>query len=59
MTNLARVVPFGVSPTLSAYMMQSLSLSVPLVLGGSLQLINDCVFYYFFRHVRPPEEKKS
>ena len=58
-TNLARVVPFGVSPTLSAYMMQSLSLSVPLVLGGSLQLINDCVFYYFFRHVRPPEEKKS
>lgn len=57
-TNLARVVPFGISPTLSAYMMQSLSLSVPLVLGGSLQLINDCAFYYLFRHVRPPEEVK-
>jgi len=58
-TNLARVVPFGISPTLSAYMMQSLSLSVPFVIGGSLQLINDCAFYYFFRHIRPPEEKKS
>ncbi len=57
-TNLARVVPFGVSPTLSAYMMQSLSLSVPLVLGGSLQLINDCAFYYLFRHLKPPEEVK-
>ena len=58
-TNLARVVPFGISPTLSAYMMQSLSLSVPLVIGGSLQLINDCAFYYLFRHVKPPEEQKS
>ncbi len=57
-TNLARIVPFGISPTLSAYMMQSLSLSIPLVIGGSLQLINDCAFYYLFRHVRPPEEKK-
>ncbi len=57
-TNLARVVPFGISPTLSAYMMQSLSLSVPLVIGGSLQLISDFTFYYFFRHVRPPEEIK-
>ena len=56
-TNLARVVPFGISPTISAYMMQSLSLSVPLVIGGSLQLINDCAFYYLFRHIKPPEEK--
>ncbi len=57
-TNLARTVPFGISPTLSAYMMQSLSLSIPLVIGGSLQLINDCAFYYLFRHVKPPEEKR-
>jgi len=30
-----------------------------LVIGGSLQLINDCAFYYLFRHIKPPEEKKS
>ncbi len=58
-TNLARIVPFGVSPTLSAYMMQSLSLSVPLVIGGGLQLANDVAFYCLFRHVRPPEEKNK
>lgn len=56
-THLARVVPFGISPTLSAYMMQSLSLSVPLVIGGGLQLIHDATFYFLFRHVKPPEEK--
>jgi predicted MFS family arabinose efflux permease len=57
-TNLARVVPFGVSPTLSAYLMQSLSLNVPVFVGGCLQLANDFTFYYLFRHVRPPEEIK-
>lgn len=57
-TNLARVVPFGISPTLSAYMMQSVSLTLPLVLGGGLQLCHDLTFYYLFRHVHPPEEAK-
>src|SRR3990167_9344041 len=54
-TNLARVVPFGVSPTISAYMMQSLSLTIPLVIGAALQLTHDITFYYLFRHERPPE----
>lgn len=58
-TQLARVVPFGISPTLSAYMMQSLSLNVPLLIGASLQLAHDFAFYYLFRHVAPPEEKRG
>lgn len=58
-TNFARVVPFGISPTISAYMMQSFSLSLPLFIGGSLQLANDIAFYVMFRHVRPPEELKE
>lgn len=56
-TNLARYVPMAVSPSLSAYMMQALSLSVPMVIGGGLQLIHDISFYFLFRHVRPPEEE--
>jgi hypothetical protein len=36
--------------------MQSVSLSLPLFIGGGLQLVNDVVFYTMFRHVRPPEE---
>ena len=57
-TNLARVLPFGISPTLSGYMMQSLSLNMPLLIGGSFQLAHDFTFYYLFRHVRPPEEER-
>jgi MFS family permease len=58
-TSLARVVPFGISPTISTYLMQSVSLTLPLFIGGGLQLINDVAFYLMFRHVRPPEEIKS
>jgi MFS family permease len=57
-TSLARYVPMAISPTLSAYMMQAFSLSVPMVLGGGLQLLHDVSFYFLFRDVRPPEEIK-
>jgi MFS family permease len=58
-TGLARVVPFGISPTISTYLMQSVSLTLPLFIGGGLQLANDIAFYLMFRHVRPPEELKE
>lgn len=58
-TNLARVVPFGISPTISTYLMQNISLTLPILIGGGLQLINDIAFFLMFRHVRPPEEMKS
>jgi MFS family permease len=58
-TSLARIVPFGISPTISTYLMQSVSLTLPLFIGGGLQLINDVAFYLMFRHVRPPEEMKT
>jgi MFS family permease len=56
LTSLSRHVPVAVSPTLSAYLMQSFSLNVPILIGGSLQLFHDCVFYFMFRNVKPPEE---
>ena len=55
-TGLARIVPFGISPTISTYLMQSVSLTLPLFIGGGLQLINDVAFFLMFRHVKPPEE---
>ena len=58
-TSLARYVPMAISPTLSAYMMQAFSLSVPMVLGGGLQLLHDISFYFLFRDVRPPEERRA
>jgi MFS family permease len=58
-TSLARVVPFGISPTIATYLMQSVSLTLPLLIGGGLQLVNDVAFYLMFRHMRPPEEIKE
>ncbi|MPZ77126.1 MAG: MFS transporter [Deltaproteobacteria bacterium] len=58
-TSLARTVPFGISPTIATYLMQSVSLSLPLFLGGGLQLVNDVAFYMMFRRVKPPEEIKT
>jgi MFS family permease len=58
-TSLARIVPFGISPTISTYLMQSVSLTLPLLIGGGLQFINDVAFYLMFRNVRPPEELKG
>ena len=55
-TSLARIVPFGISPTIATYLMQNISLTLPLFIGGGLQLVNDVVFYTMFRHVHPPEE---
>jgi MFS family permease len=56
-TNLSRYVPMAVSPSISAYIMQAFSLSVPVFIGGGLQLLHDAVFYFMFRDVRPPEEE--
>ena len=53
---IARIVPFGISPTISTYLMQTVSLTLPLFIGGGLQLLNDVAFFLMFRHVRPPEE---
>jgi MFS family permease len=58
-TTLSRHVPVAVSPTLSAYLMQAFSLNVPVFLGGFLQLSHDCIFYFLFRDVKPPEEQGS
>jgi MFS family permease len=58
-TTLSRHVPVAVSPTLSAYLMQSFALNVPVFIGGVLQLTHDCIFYFMFRNVKPPEERAA
>ncbi len=58
-TTLSRQVPVTVTPTISAYLMQSFSLNTPIFLGGFLQLISDFSFYFLFRDVKPPEEQTA
>jgi MFS family permease len=59
LTSLSRHAPVAISPTISAYLMQTFSLGVPIFLGGFLQLFHDCVFYFMFRDVKPPEEERA
>jgi hypothetical protein len=54
---LSRQIPVAISPSIAAYLMQAFSLNVPILIGGSLQLFHDCVFYQMFRNVKPPEEQ--
>jgi MFS family permease len=58
-TTLSRHVPVAISPTLSAYLMQAFTLNVPVFIGGFLQLTHDCIFYFLFRDVKPPEEQTA
>jgi MFS family permease len=58
MTTLSRHVPVAISPSISAYLMQTFSLNVPIFIGGFLQLFHDCAFFYMFRDVKPPEEQQ-
>ena len=58
-TTLSRHVPVAISPTLSAYLMQAFTLNIPVFLGGFLQLTHDCIFYFLFRDVKPPEEQTA
>jgi MFS family permease len=56
---LSRQIPVSISPSIAAYMMQALSLNVPIFIGGFLQLSHDCIFYRMFRDVKPPEEQSA
>ena len=52
LTNTSRTVAQSVSPTLTGWIMQSLSLSAPFLLGGGLKIVYDLLLYVTIRNVR-------
>ena len=52
-TNAGRTVAQAVSPTLTGYVMQAVSLSAPFVLGGVLKIVYDLLLYETCRRVLP------
>jgi predicted MFS family arabinose efflux permease len=56
-TNLVRNTCWAVSASVAGVFMQRVSLSFPLLLGGSLKVVYDILLWRAFRHVAPPEEK--
>ncbi len=46
----------SLSPSVAAYMMASISTSLPFFLGGGIQFVHDVLYYFTFRNIKPPEE---
>ena len=54
-TTLWRTASQSVTPTLTGWLMQSLSLSVPFVLGGALKIVYDVALYRMCRDLKPQD----
>jgi hypothetical protein len=52
-TTLWRTAAQSVTPTVTGWLMQSISLSVPFVLGGALKIVYDLALYQMCRHLQP------
>ncbi|HUZ01028.1 MAG TPA: MFS transporter [Thermomicrobiaceae bacterium] len=59
LSNVPAQVTSVLSPTLAGYLFEHISLALPFELGGLIQLAGNVLFYAFFRHVRPPEERHA
>lgn len=55
-TNVARNLAQAITPILSGYAMQVVSLGMPFLLGGGLKIVYDLAVFAMFRNVRPAEE---
>ncbi len=52
LTNTTRTVAQSVSPVVTGWIMQTLSLSAPFILGGGLKIVYDLLLYITIRNVR-------
>ncbi len=58
-TNLARNLFWAFGSSVSGLVMQSLTFSAPLVIGGGTKVAYDLALYQAFRKLRPPEELET
>ena len=52
LTNLSRTVAQAVTPALTGWIMQSIALSAPFVLGGGVKIVYDVLIWLAFRNVK-------
>ncbi len=55
-TNLTRTVAQAITPALTGWVMETVALAAPFVLGGGLKIVYDVALYLTFRHVRLKDE---
>jgi MFS family permease len=56
-TNLARNVFWAVGSATAGWLMQAVTFSAPLIVGGGAKVLYDVLLFRSFRKVRPPEER--
>jgi MFS family permease len=52
-TTLWRTAAQSVTPTLTGYLMQSISLTTPFILGGTIKILYDIALYRMFKDLKP------
>ena len=57
-TNVVRNLAQAVTPVISGYAMQVVSLGLPFVVGGGLKIVYDLALFAMFRSVRPREDTR-
>lgn len=57
-TNLARNLFWAVGSSVAGLVMQNVTFSAPLVIGGGTKVAYDLALYRVFRKLRPPEERE-
>jgi MFS family permease len=58
-TNLVRNGAWAAASAVAGVFMQQVAFAAPLLLGGGLKIIYDGLLWRAFRHLEPPEERKS
>ena len=52
-TTLWRTVAQAISPTVTGWVMSTIALSAPFILGGTLKILYDLLLYTTFKHITP------
>jgi MFS family permease len=58
-TNLARNVFWAIGSAAAGFLMQALTFSAPLLIGGGSKVTYDLLLYRSFRALKPPEERRQ
>ena len=56
-TNLTRLAAWAVAPSFAGWIMNSVAVGLPLVIGGSMKILYDALLFRSFHRLRPPEER--
>ena len=55
--NLPRSVTMAIGPSMAAYIMQFVGISMPFLIAGIIKSFYDIALWFMFKDIKPPEEE--